>query len=249
MLSDIERVYDILELTYIDISTKDGLDRLEKLKIIFKEIFAELGLTLDQSSTVLVLMAGSCIEGIALAELYGCSITCIDVQKKLLEKGLRYAQNKKIRMEIIADDVKNIDKYVKKEVYDLILFWGSSLPHIDLKSFDKIIGYCHEALKKGGYVIIDQRDTIFDIILRYKDIILDRIDPPVINIHVSFDPIEGCYERIYMNLVTGDYVKLKNYVWAPFIIEYVLEKNTFRNVKTIMKRLRNIRRPITIAQK
>ena len=33
MLSDIERVYDILELTYIDISTKDGLDRLEKLKI------------------------------------------------------------------------------------------------------------------------------------------------------------------------------------------------------------------------
>jgi len=89
MLSDIERVYDILELTYIDISTKDGLDRLEKLKIIFKEIFAELGLTLDQSSTVLVLMAGSCIEGIALAELYGCSITCIDVQKKTIRERLK----------------------------------------------------------------------------------------------------------------------------------------------------------------
>jgi hypothetical protein len=57
-------------------------------------------------------MAGSCIEGIAFAKVYDADVTCIDLQERLLAKGLREAQKRKLKLRVVHGDVREPSKLV-----------------------------------------------------------------------------------------------------------------------------------------
>ncbi|MCS7364777.1 MAG: class I SAM-dependent methyltransferase [archaeon GB-1867-035] len=218
-----------------DISTPGGLKRIDQTRETIKETLSSLNLQLSEKNRVLVLCSGSGPEAIALAELYNCSITCIEIQDWLLQKCLDEARKRKLKIEGISLDVRQINKIFSENEFDAIFLWGSSLAHFNIFDFDDIASKAYRILKRNGFFVIEQADHVFGLLMKYKDIILEDEESLIISIHAGFDPHEGCWKRVTFNLKDGSVNSYLAYVWSPWIIRYVLYKNNFNNIKIIRK--------------
>ncbi len=170
-------------------------------------------------------MAGSCIEGIAFAKVYNADVTCVDLQERLLSKGLREAKKRKLKLLVVHGDVREPSKLVSGK-FDLVTVLGQPLPHMGIFDFDQTMGGVKKLLAKNGTFLIDQSDLIFRILPQYKDAMTHNLEPPVFSIHRNR---QGYFERLYYSRTRHD--SYKTYLWAPWIIEYMLKKNGFTNVE------------------
>ncbi len=94
---------------------------------------------------------------------------------------------------------------------------------------DKIVERVTKILGKNGTCLIKQTDLSFRVLTQYKDAFVANVEPVVVNIHHSFNPVKGYFERLYYS---GNKKQLfKAYLWSPWIVEYVMKKNGFPNVK------------------
>jgi len=173
-------------------------------------------------------MAGSCIEGIAFAKVNDADVTCIDMQKPLLKLGSEEAKRRKLNVRAIAGDVREIPKLVKGK-FDLVTILGQPLPHLGIFDFDQVIAGVTKVLAKKGWFLVDQSDLIFRILPQYRDAFTPNLDPPVINVHRSLSPRHGYFERLYFGRTKHDVHRI--FLWGPWIIEYMLKKNGFREVE------------------
>ena len=173
-------------------------------------------------------MAGSCIEGIAFAIVYNAAVTCVDLQKSLLALGAKEAKRRKLNLRTIPGDIREIPKLVRGK-FDLITVLGQPLPHIGILDFDQAIIGVMKVLAKKGTFLVDQSDLIFRILPQYRDAFTPNLDPPVINVHRSLSPRHGYFERFYFGRTKHDVHRI--FLWAPWIIEYMLKKNGFREVE------------------
>jgi len=123
------------------------------------------------------LMAGSCIEGIAFAKVYDADVTCVDLQERLLSKGLREAKKRKLKLRVIRGDVREPSELVGGK-FDLVTVLGQPLPHIAIFDFDQTISGVKKLLAKNGTFLIDQSDLIFRILPQYKDAMTHNLEPP-----------------------------------------------------------------------
>src|SRR5207244_12139871 len=83
------------------------------------ELLNLAGTTLPKKPRILCLMAGSCIEGIAFAQVYDAEVTCIDIQERLLAKGLGEAKKRKLKLHVVRGDVGEQSKLVSGK-FDLV---------------------------------------------------------------------------------------------------------------------------------
>lgn len=220
----LEWLYALDELRAYNIDTKEGKDRLASLIKTLPGLLQTARIQLPNKPRILCLMAGSCIEGIAFAELYKAQITCVDLQKRQLEKGRREARQRKINLETVLGDIKNVSRLVSGK-FDLVTILGQPLPHISLNDFDQAIVSVKKLLTRKGALLIDQSDLIFRILPQYKDAFTSNTDPPVLSVHHNFSPRHGYFERLIYSQTRHEVAKI--YLWAPWIIEYVLKKNNF----------------------
>jgi len=174
------------------------------------------------------LMAGSCIEGIAFAQVYDADVTCVDLQERLLAKGLREAKKRKLKLHVIRGDVREPSKLVTGK-FDLVTVLGQPLPHIGIFDFDQTIGGVKKLLAKNGTFLIDQSDLIFRILPQYRDAMTHNLEPPVFSVHRGLNARYGYFERLFYSRTRHDVYK--TYLWAPWIIEYMLKKNGFTKVE------------------
>ena len=173
-------------------------------------------------------MAGSCIEGIAFAKVYYANVTCVDLQKSLVTLGNKEAKRRKLNLRAITGDVREIPKIVQGK-FDLVTILGQPLPHMGILDFDRVIVGVTNVLGKKGTFLVDQSDLIFRILPQYRDAFAPNLDPPVINVHRSLSPRHGYFERLYYSRSRQDVHRI--FLWAPWIIEYMLKKNGFREVE------------------
>lgn len=221
-------LYTFDELAPYRINTKPGKERLEAQIKNLPPLLTVAGISLPKSPKILCLMAGSCIEGIAFAEVYDAAVTCVDLQKSLLALGGKEAKRRKLNVSTILGDVREIPKLVHGK-FDLVTILGQPLPHIGISDFDQVIVGVTRVLAKKGTFLVDQSDLIFRILPQYRDAFTPNLDPPVINIHRSLSPRHGYFERLYYSRSRHDVHRI--YLWAPWIIEYMLKKNGFREVE------------------
>ncbi len=231
------RLVDPLEFYYtrtpaFNVTTPEGRARLESVKRRLREVLDALGAELGRGCRALSLCSGSCIDGIALAEEYGCTVTCVDKQQWLLEAGLAYAEEKGLRIEAVVGDVERVGELVGGE-YDAALLWGSSLAHLSIWSFDKVASETLSLLKRGAPLIVEQRDTIFEALPRLRSSALALEDPPVVEYHAGFDSEKGSLRKLYVDLASGDMARDEIYVWGPWLVKYVLEKNGYVDVRVL----------------
>ena len=221
-------LYGFDELNAYRLDTKTGRERLEAQVKNLPGLLNLAGITLPKKPRILCLMAGSCIEGIAFAQVYGADVTCVDLQERLLSKGLREAKRRKLKLHVIRCDVREPSKLVSGK-FDLVTVLGQPLPHIGIFDFDQTIGGVKKLLAKNGTFLIDQSDLIFRILPQYKDAMTHNLEPPVFSIHRNLNPRHGYFERLYYSRTRHD--SYKTYLWAPWIIEYMLKKNGFTEVE------------------
>lgn len=108
----LEWLYGFDELNPYRLDTKKGRERLEARVKNLPELLNAAGISLPKKSRVLCLMAGSCIEGIAFAQIYDADVTCIDLQERLLKIGLREAKRRKLKLRAVQGDVREPSKLV-----------------------------------------------------------------------------------------------------------------------------------------
>jgi len=221
-------LYGFDELNAYRLDTKTGKERLEAQIKNLPELLNLAGITLPKKPRILCLMAGSCIEGIAFAQVYDAEVTCIDIQERLLAKGLGEAKKRKLKLHVVRGDVREPSKLVSGK-FDLVTVLGQPLPHVGIFDFDQTISGVRKLLAKNGTFLIDQSDLIFRILPQYKDAMTHNLEPPVFSIHRTLNPRHGYFERLYYSRTRHD--SYKTYLWAPWIIEYMLKKNGFTNVE------------------
>jgi len=208
----LEWLYSFDELNAYKLDTKKGKERLEARIKNLPELLNAAGITLPKKPRILCLMAGSCIEGIAFAQIYSADVTCIDLQEKLLKIGLREAKRRKLKLHVVKGDVREPSKLVS-EKFDLVTVLGQPLPHIGIFDFDRTISGVKKLLTKNGTFLIDQSDLIFRILPQYKDAMTHNLDPPVFSVHNSLNARHGYFERLFYSRTRQDVYK--TYLWAP----------------------------------
>ena len=134
----LEWLYGFDELNAYRLDTKKGKERLEARIKNLPELLSAAGISLPKKPRVLCLMAGSCIEGIAFAQIYGADVTCIDLQERLLKIGLREAKRRKLKLHVVRGHVREPSKLVSGK-FDLVTVLGQPLPHIGILDFDQTI--------------------------------------------------------------------------------------------------------------
>lgn len=221
-------LYTFDELAPYRVNTKQGKERLEAQIKNLPPLLTTAGISLPNNPRILCLMAGSCIEGIAFAKVYDADVTCIDLQKSLLALGNKEAKRRKLNVRTITGDVREIPKLVRGK-FDLITILGQPLPHMGILDFDQVIVGVSRVLARKGVFLVDQSDLIFRILPQYRDAFTPNLDPPVINVHRSLSPRHGYFERLYFGRSRHDVHRI--FLWAPWIIEYMLKKNGFREVE------------------
>ena len=221
-------LYTFDELAPYRVNTKQGKERLEAQIKSLPSLLNTVGISLSKNSRILCLMAGSCIEGIAFAKLYDADVTCVDLQRSLLALGRKEAKRRKVNVSTVAGDIREIPKLVRGK-FDLITVLGQPLPHMGILDFDQVIVGVTKVLAKKGTFLVDQSDLIFRILPQYRDAFTPNLDPPVINVHRSLSPRHGYFERLYFGRSKHDIHRI--FLWAPWIIEYMLKKNGFREVE------------------
>ena len=220
-------LYSFDELNAYRLDTKKGKERLEAQIKNLPGLLDFAGITLPKKPSILCLMAGSCIEGIAFARVYDAEVTCMDLQQRLLAKGLKEAKKRKLKLHVVHGDVREPSKPVSGR-FDLVTVLGQPLPHIGILDFDQTIVGVRKLIAKNGTFLIDQSDLIFRILPQYRDALTHSLEPPVFSIHRSFNARHGYFERLYYSRTKHDVYK--TYLWAPWIIEYMLKKNGFTKV-------------------
>src|SRR5207244_10881982 len=88
------------------LETKKGKERLEAQINSLPGLMSFAGIELPRKPRILCLMAGSCIEGIAFAKVYDADVTCVDLQERLLSKGLREAKKRTLKLHVVHGDVR-----------------------------------------------------------------------------------------------------------------------------------------------
>lgn len=94
-------------------------------------------------------------------------ITAVDARKSDLlkiEEWLKFAGLKSVEFEIIAADAEELPDMLKGN-YDVILIWGSSMPHFDPWSAAKIIAGIKELSNRDSVLLIEQRDIKSKLLL------------------------------------------------------------------------------------
>ena len=221
-------LYSFDELSAYRLETKKGKERLDAQIKNLPGLMSLAGIELPRKPRILCLMAGSCIEGIAFAKVYNADVTCVDLQERLLSKGLREAKKRKLKLHVVHGDIREPSKLVSGK-FDLVTVLGQPLPHIGIFDFDQTIIGVKKLLAKNGTFLIDQSDLIFRILPQYKDAMTHNLEPPVFSIHRTLNARHGYFERLYYSRTRHD--SYKTYLWAPWIIEYMLKKNGFTNVE------------------
>ena len=224
----LEWEYGFDELSSYRLDTKKGRERLEARIKHLPDLLSAAGIVLPKKPRVLCLMAGSCIEGIAFAQVYGADVTCVDLQERLLKIGLREAKRRKLKLRVVRGDVREPSKIVSGK-FDLVTVLGTPLPHLGISDFDRTIIGVKKLLAKNGTFLIEQSDLIFRILPYYRDAMTHNLDPPVFSVHNTLNARQGYFERLFFSRSRHDVYK--TYLWAPWIIEYMLKKNGFREVE------------------
>ncbi len=225
---DLQWLYKLDELKSYSVDTKQGRERLDVFTKHLPNMMETAALNLPSRPRILCLMAGSCMEGIAYARAFQADVTCLDLQRGMLEKGRREARRRKLRINTIQGDAGELSKLTKGQ-FDLVTIHGSPLPHIDVYQFDQIVCGVKEIIGEKGSFLIEQSDLIFRILPQYKDTTVANLTPVVVSVHKSFNPAKGYFERLYYSKSKQQLFKV--YLWSPWIIEYVLKKNGFPRVR------------------
>ncbi len=255
--NDLEELYLYLKWPMAP-EDPEARERFEGLVKFFRESLRDLE---DRSRVrVLDLMAGTGIAGVAASKALtemGKEVELVisDVRRKdlqLVEGWLSYA-NLKLRYESLQADVEDAVRRVKGK-FDLILIWGSSMPHLSPWKAAKVLAGLREVSSGEAKVMVEQWDISGSLLRRnqFKRILLEgKVDDEgqgLLSLHVGYDPFTGMDERAYYRLPGMKFLlKTRVHLWG--LSELATMMWLFYEEVDLIERWGRWGRPVVVARR
>ncbi|WP_258083920.1 class I SAM-dependent methyltransferase [Thermococcus thermotolerans] len=200
-----------------DIESERGQERFRELtELLSKHLPIQEGKALDIGCN-----AG--LSSFALEEI-GFKVTGIDIQEKAVERAKELAKKRGSKAEFYVMDAKNLE--FKENTFDLIALLGYPLAHFSIWDFDKILQEVRRVLKPQGYIVIQESDFLWTLIRGFNQPGLEA--EGLVRINIDVNVYEGYLDRLLIDFEKGVFSRDKFYIWSPWILRYVLEKNGFQ---------------------
>ncbi len=212
-----------MDLKTVDLSTlykylnwPANKERFEKLKEFMKnEIVPLINV---KKPKILDVMAGTGIAGAALLEALGDGeLTLLDERTNDFDKVKEFTDK---RVRFVKGDVRGLPE-IFNEKFDVIICWGSSLPHLDSRSLTLFISGAREVLNKDGMIIIEQKNLAKLLYLRSFENV--RVEGDMLTIFTEYDEIRGVQKRLVYKLPELEFLGvLEAKMWdISDVIEFV----------------------------
>lgn len=212
MKTDVKKFYRISEgfERYL-VSDKKRVNALKKLYNSNKKFFGK---------KVLDIACGGGVLGFII-EPKGHTYMGIDINPDMIKNAKKYAKETKSKNQFILGDI------TKKKIagkFDTITFLGNSLGHFTTFDFVKLIKNIERNTPKGTHFIIDYRDVVTILFeKKWKDRMVEKKrNEKVISITKEFDTKKGEIIKEAFNETFKKKVKFAHAVWAPFILEPIM---------------------------
>ncbi|MFA4668557.1 class I SAM-dependent methyltransferase [Pyrococcus kukulkanii] len=200
-----------------DIERERGQKRFEELKeLLLEHLPIKRGKALDIGCN-----AG--LSSFVLEEI-GFNVVGIDVQEKAIERARELAKKRGSNTEFYVMDARNLE--FEENTFDLVALLGYPLAHFSIWDFDRILQEIRRVLKSKGYVMIQESDFLWTLIRGFYQAGLEA--EGLVRINIDVNVYEGYLDRLLIDLEKGVFSRDKFYIWSPWILKYVLEKNGFQ---------------------
>lgn len=161
-------------------------------------------------------------------ERAGYRMTGLDVQRKMIEAARRMARKAKSRATLVVGDAM-APKFADGS-FDAILFLGAPFGHFSMEEFGRIARQAHRILGRGGRFIAEVNDHVGLFLSGvYQRILYEPSGKKdVFSIHTRYDPEEGTFNRLFLDLESNRKFKGSFYIWTPWTLSYVMKSEGFR---------------------
>lgn len=202
------------------VSDKKRFNSLKKLYQSNKKYFGK---------KILDIACGGGVLGFIL-EQKGHSYVGIDINPDMINSAKRYAREIKSKNKFIIGDV------TKKKIagkFDTITFLGNSLAHFTTFDFVDLLENIESNTHKGTYFIIDYRDVVTILFeKKWKERMIEKKrGEKVLSVTKGFDSKKGEIIKEVFNEAQKKKVKFVHAVWAPFILEPIMNLSGWKLVK------------------
>jgi len=226
----LERLYE-----YLPWPMKPGEEKAEKRFSSAVKFFSSLlqheslGGIRKEFVSVLDVMSGTGIGGAAAAKAFvdgGFKVRLVALDKRksdlsYVDKWLEFAGIlDETELETVVADVEELPLKVHGK-FDLVLIWGSSMPHLIPWTAAKVLAGIREVSSSDGVLTVEQWDIAGTLLIRnqFRHILLEGgIDDEgsgILSFHLGYDPFRGVEERAYYRLPGMEFLlKSKVHLWS-----------------------------------
>jgi len=214
---DLEVLYTLLKWP----SSPGSPEALERFKRITEFAFQALsdpdirGLLGGKSEiAVLDVMAASGIAGVAFAKAasslgYRVKLAVLDVrgsELRLAPEWLRVAGLEGVaELELVEGDATRLPEVLGGRVYDLVVCWGSSLPHLDVYDLILLLAGIREIQRENGVLVVEQFDLLPRILVgnAFEKV---RVEGDLLTVFKEYDAWRGVQRRLVYKLPSLEYL-------------------------------------------
>ena len=205
-ISSLERFFEEL------ISKHESFKNFSKIKrISLLELGAATGLVGAIFSKILKKLGYE--PEITFSDIRGEDLKYVDDWVKRL--GIR-----DLRYDVLELDSRMLPNKLRGKKFDVIMFWGSSLPHLDAYEFILTVSGIHEISHENTIVIFEQANKGWDILRSksFKEMLVEgKISDEgkaIISIYNGYDLKRGIQFRSYYIIPGFKYIgKMKSRLW------------------------------------
>lgn len=238
-----------------DPSTPEGLkryrDAVSELRALaghrwFKELLRK-----RKDLRVVDLCSGAGIGGVALSRVLmdagaRVRLTLVDIRRGALEKAVEFgARELGFEPEAVVRDVLEIGEPGLEGAFDVALIWGLTTPHFSPWEWVRVLSRVSRILVDDGLFSYDEADRAYTVfyLQGYKELLPESVekDRVVISVHRGKDPRSGYFNRLVMDLVSGEREEMDVYFWdlassAAFTwvffsdVDYLMTRGPYRGI-------------------
>lgn len=222
----LERLYRVFPWVE-DPFTSEGLKRYQDTVSEFKSVvehrwFKEL-VRGRRELKLVDLCSGAGVGGIALARVLmdlgvGVGLVLVDLRRDALSKAVEFGLRELgFRPEALVHDILELGEAELKAVFDVALMWGLTTPHFSPWEWVRVLSKVSRLLASNGLFVYDEGDRVYTIsyLVGYKEILPELVerDKVVLTIHEGREFKTGCFNRLVLNLISGEREEMKVYFW------------------------------------
>jgi SAM-dependent methyltransferase len=194
----------------------------ERREEFVAKIYPHLKTYLKSGDRVVDLCCGAGSITIFLEE-QGAQIIGVDLAPYLITLAREEAVKRRAKARFVQASVLNYP--LEAGIYDLVVCFGNAITDFHHRSFPLFRDRVFEALKPGGYFILEYIDGLKRVewMSEPKEVVEQGVDGQIVRRFIEYDPANGAYKMEYRHLAKKETYECTEYVYVGPLIRLMME--------------------------